>query len=208
MTKTKIDWCDATWNPVVGCNNNCPYCYARRMANRFHRDFQPHWVEKNFNRAMPRRPSRIFVDSMSDVAFWKPEWWDKVIGRICKNSQHQFLFLTKYPAIYHRQPLPENCWLGATATTVYELGACQDSLLYLPNPCFISIEPILEEIGNPANLDRHFIKWVILGAETGNRRGKVIPQREWIEPFLSLPIPLYMKKNLPWSGPWRKEFPA
>lgn len=33
--KTKIDWCDATWNPVTGCLHGCEYCYARRIAERF-----------------------------------------------------------------------------------------------------------------------------------------------------------------------------
>lgn len=35
MNKTKIDWCDSTWNPVTGCLHGCEYCYARRIANRF-----------------------------------------------------------------------------------------------------------------------------------------------------------------------------
>ena len=33
--KTKIDWCDSTWNPVTGCLHGCEYCYARRIADRF-----------------------------------------------------------------------------------------------------------------------------------------------------------------------------
>ena len=33
--KTKIDWCDSSWNPVTGCEHGCPYCYARDMARRF-----------------------------------------------------------------------------------------------------------------------------------------------------------------------------
>lgn len=33
--KTKIDWCDSTWNPVTGCLYGCEYCYARRIAKRF-----------------------------------------------------------------------------------------------------------------------------------------------------------------------------
>lgn len=33
--KTKIDWCDSTWNPVTGCLHGCAYCYARRIAERF-----------------------------------------------------------------------------------------------------------------------------------------------------------------------------
>lgn len=35
MLNTKIEWFDATWNPVTGCRHDCPYCYARRMAQRF-----------------------------------------------------------------------------------------------------------------------------------------------------------------------------
>lgn len=35
MQKTKIEWCDATWNPVTGCQHGCEYCYARRIARRF-----------------------------------------------------------------------------------------------------------------------------------------------------------------------------
>lgn len=33
--KTKIDWCDSTWNPVTGCLHGCAYCYARKIAERF-----------------------------------------------------------------------------------------------------------------------------------------------------------------------------
>lgn len=35
MNETKIEWCDATWNPVTGCLHGCKYCYARRIAERF-----------------------------------------------------------------------------------------------------------------------------------------------------------------------------
>jgi protein gp37 len=35
MNKTKIEWCDFTYNPVTGCRHKCEYCYARRQAQRF-----------------------------------------------------------------------------------------------------------------------------------------------------------------------------
>ncbi|MDP2366615.1 MAG: DUF5131 family protein [Ignavibacteria bacterium] len=44
----KIGWCDRTWNPIIGClNNNCPYCYARKIAKRFSKmwamaEYDPH----------------------------------------------------------------------------------------------------------------------------------------------------------------------
>lgn len=38
MRQSKIDWTDYSWNPITGCENNCPYCYARQIANRFSGD--------------------------------------------------------------------------------------------------------------------------------------------------------------------------
>lgn len=35
MNKTRIEWCDTTWNSVVGCKHGCDYCYAKRIAARF-----------------------------------------------------------------------------------------------------------------------------------------------------------------------------
>ena len=35
MEKTRIEWCDSSWNPISGCYHTCPYCYARATANRF-----------------------------------------------------------------------------------------------------------------------------------------------------------------------------
>lgn len=35
MNKSKIEWCDFTWNPVTGCKHGCPYCYAAKQAARF-----------------------------------------------------------------------------------------------------------------------------------------------------------------------------
>lgn len=35
MNKSKIEWCDFTWNPVTGCQHGCSYCYAAKQASRF-----------------------------------------------------------------------------------------------------------------------------------------------------------------------------
>lgn len=40
MNKSKIDWCDFSWNPVTGCRHGCEYCYARKMARRFSGDIR------------------------------------------------------------------------------------------------------------------------------------------------------------------------
>ena len=102
---TKIEWTDYTWNPVWGCKSNCDYCYAKNIAKRFAKpmseknmeygtemealqieeelkNFLPTWLPNNFNKHLPKKPSKIFVGSMSDIAFWKMEWIYKVeIGR-------------------------------------------------------------------------------------------------------------------------------
>ena len=206
MHRTKIDWADFTWNPVWGCLNSCPYCYARATANRWGISFEPHWRERNFNRTMPKEPSRIFVNSMSEIAYWEPEWWTRVIKRIQENPQHKFLFLTKHPDIYYDRLFPENCWLGLTVTGPADFDQSQDVMRYLPNLRFLSYEPMLAQV-DPNMVDGS-IDWVILAAESGNRSGKVVPLPEWIASWLDLKIPVYMKHNLPWNGPWRKEFPA
>lgn len=42
MQKSKIEWCDYTWNPITGCLHGCTYCYARDIANRFKRKGDEH----------------------------------------------------------------------------------------------------------------------------------------------------------------------
>ncbi len=206
MNKTKIGWCDYTWNPVWGCRRGCPYCYARATAQRWKPgdNFEPRWMEKNFNRAMPKDPAIIFVNSMSDIEWWEPEWWNRVILRIAENPQHQFLFLTKNPEVYNGEVAPENCWVGVTATNPAEVLCAQslDSGLIQ----FLSIEPIQERI-DPVTIDLDVIDWVILGAETGHRPGRIVPPAAWVAPWLDLKIPLFMKDNLPWDGERRREFP-
>ncbi len=207
MHKTKIDYATHTWNPVLGCLNHCPYCYARAMARRWGISFEPHWRERNFSRAMPRQPARIFVNSMSDIAFWRPEWWYKVLGRIDNNPQHTFLFLTKQPEVYYNLQLPRNCWLGVTLTGPDDWDQYVDALKSRGNLVFWSYEPMLEKM--EPGIVEVIADWVILGAESGNRKGKVVPPADWIQPWLELKgIPVFMKAGLPWAGPWRKEFPA
>ena len=41
MNKTKIDWCDSTWNPITGCFHGCDYCYARGITERFGLSYTP-----------------------------------------------------------------------------------------------------------------------------------------------------------------------
>lgn len=45
MEKSKIDWCDSTWNPVTGCLHGCEYCYARGISERFGRKYTSGGIE-------------------------------------------------------------------------------------------------------------------------------------------------------------------
>ena len=74
-TNTAIEWTDRTWNPTTGCNKvspGCKFCYAEGVAKRFTNHFPDgfDFVMKPERLDQPRRwrkPSRVFVDSMSDL---------------------------------------------------------------------------------------------------------------------------------------------
>ena len=147
MNQTKIDWADKTWNPVTGCLHNCPYCYARKIANRFksksHYEYvdgikPPHLKEPFPYGFLPtlhpdrlgapgeiERPQLIFVGSMTDLFGESiPDEWIASIMGICKNhSQHQYFFLTKNPKRYEELLYKgilanePNFWYGSTITS-------------------------------------------------------------------------------------------
>ncbi|MCK5614383.1 DUF5131 family protein [Candidatus Pacearchaeota archaeon] len=206
--KTKIEWTDMTWNPAWGCLNNCEYCYARSIAKRFgktedEKNFIPTWRESNFNKKFPKKPSRIFVNSMSDIFYWEPEWMEKVLKKIKEYPQHTFQFLTKLPEIYTGFEFPENCWLGVTIENNTQFDKLQDmfDLKYNGkiNIIFASIEPITTSMngidwflqgwdvdqdpytGDPRQYQTPELDWIIVGVETGNRKNKIIPEKQWIE---------------------------
>lgn len=109
MQKSSIQWTDATWNPVRGCDKispGCKNCYAETVANRF-KGVKGHAYEQGFDlRLVPhlleaplhwKMPQRIFVNSMSDlfhegVPF---DYIDKVFAIMALCPQHTFQVLTK-----------------------------------------------------------------------------------------------------------------
>jgi len=231
--KNKIGWCDMTWNPVWGCLNNCEYCYARGIAKRFRnviadkeykwsrgrifqgeianrlRHFVPTMLFSHLYKKLPKKPQRIFVGSMSEIYYWKKEWMEKVIDRVKQCPQHTFQFLTKFPQVYYLYDFPKNCWLGITAVSMLDtIGEAKTKLGYIN---FISIEPLMGWIY--VNYLKNY-NWVIIGAETGNRKGKVIPEKEWVLDIIKYcvfnKIPYYLKDNLSeYYGVYRgyKQFP-
>lgn len=109
---TGIEWTDATWNPVTGCEKvspGCDHCYALTLAERF-RGAPGHYFEHGFDVQLRpdkldlplrwRRPRRIFVNSMSDL-FHKDipdEYIAMVFAVMAFAPQHTFQLLTKRPA--------------------------------------------------------------------------------------------------------------
>ena len=89
MNKTKIEWCDYTWNPLIGCRHGCKYCYAKRLNSRF--NFIPKWETPIFfpdrlNEPLAKRKgAKIFVCSMSDLfGNWvRSEWIEKILHIAC-----------------------------------------------------------------------------------------------------------------------------
>ena len=279
MKKTKIEWCDSTWNPVTGCRHFCKYCYARRIANRFApfdyptfnldeirsglhtlwkpvlnvckdgKDmtcsypygFEPTFHIYRLNEPQKwGKPQNIFVCSMADLfGDWVPDEWIESVFQAClKAPQHRYLFLTKNPGrycdLYRKGILPnkDNFWFGATfdhsnwngetmggrpTTFSYNGKAIHDAGdFYFPaHPSknrFVSLEPLLYDIGK--NIGSIGAGWAIIGAETGNRKGKVVPEKSWVENIVRYcdnnGIPVFMKDSLiPVVGEenMRREFP-
>lgn len=203
--RKSIRWADWSSNEVWGCLNNCPYCYARSIAKRFGKqvcgrdDFVPTWVEANFQKPIPKDVTHVFVNSMSDIAFWTPKWLELVVKKMQKYPDVKFLFLTKdvktsVDLSHSIDVMCKNSFLGVSVSNNAQLEAAQSSDCAAS---FISLEPIQEKIDVKK---LRLFDWVIVGAETGNRKGKVIPQKEWIEEIREYcqlkKIPLYEKDSL------------
>lgn len=248
MNKTKIDWCDSTWNPASGCLHGCEYCYARNISERFGAgweaasgnfpvldeimygyrigkdgklerrkevypyNFTPTFHRYRLNDCIGKKGRNIFVCSMADLfGSWVPDSWIEEVFKACEKApQHNYLFLTKNPERYVELAekgilrCSNNMWYGWSQTKNKDVKT-------LCFPCsprlFISVEPILEPV-RPSLED-----WIIVGAETGRRKDKVIPKREWIEQIVEdcreFDIPLFMKSSLAeiWGEPLIQEFP-
>lgn len=248
---TKIEWCDATWNPVTGCLNECAYCYARRQVERFRLEPEikeppfpvldeavvarhksgrgsgkqpyPKGFTPTFHRyrlSIPQeweKPKNIFVCSMADLfGDWVPiEWIEEVFEACQRAPQHRYLFLTKNPQrlcdLEYEGKLPENenFWWGSTI----DRKAARRYPGRILDHTFLSIEPLTERL-NAGLGSFGSAEWIIIGAETGNRKEKVIPEREWIENICEAAeitkAKVFMKNSLwPIMGEenMRREFP-
>ena len=201
---------------LIECNIQ-PHTIKNGMISK---QAYPYGFEPCFNRyrlkefVEKKHQKNIFVGSMADVfGEWVPDRWIiEIIETLRKFPQYNYLFLTKNPQRYVELnnagilPTDENFWYGTTVTKA------DDPFMFgYPYKKFVSIEPLLEDLGECRGA--LFAEWIIIGAETGNRKGKIIPERSWIENIVrqcrDRNIPVFMKESLKdiWGGNLIQEYP-
>lgn len=171
--KSKIQWTDATWNPVVGCSKvsaGCANCYAETAAASGRlQQFEKYkkvitgkkwngtaWLdEKTLQKPLHwRDPKMIFVNSMGDLFHPQVpvERIQSVREVIDKCPQHIFQILTKRPENIKEYTIRfgdfgPNVWLGVTAENQEMADKRIPVLLSIPAAVrFVSIEPMLGDI--------------------------------------------------------------
>lgn len=189
---SKIEWTEATWNPVTGCNKvspGCAHCYAETFAERW-RGIPGHPYEQGFDlRLWParlevplrwRRPRMIFVNSMSDLFHEEvPEEFIADVFDVMRQARwHTFQILTKredrLAELGARIEWPENVWMGVSIENRRFVHRA-DALRIVPAAVrFVSAEPLL---GPLEGLDLDGIDWLIAGGESGPRHRPMKP--EW-----------------------------
>ena len=207
-----IGWCDTTVNVISGCLNNCEYCYARKFAHRlagrygypadepFKPTFHPDKLQDSYN--LPKAHKRVFLDSMGD---WfsdgvDPAWISDAVEAAATRPEHTFLVLTKRPdkmMVLRDLDLPKNLWFGVSVTCQDDLWRVRYLIRDAPivgQKLFVSIEPLHGFIDD----DFSGVDWLIIGAESGNRRGKIKPELEWVDHifYSNEQIPIFMKDNM------------
>lgn len=184
---SKIEWTDATWNPVRGCvkiSPGCKHCYAETFAERFrgvrghpYEDgFEPRLVDTKLGEPLSwGRPRRVFVNSMSDL--FQDAVHDDFIRRVFEimavANWHTYQLLTKRAermetvvrALPRRlQKLP-HVWLGVSVENRKHGLPRIEHLRRTPaHVHFLSVEPLLEDLGV---IRLTGIQWVIVGGESG-----------------------------------------
>jgi protein gp37 len=184
---SRIEWTDATWNPIRGCTKispGCAHCYAETFAERF-RGVPGHPYEQGFDlRLVPpkladplrwRTPKMVFVNSMSDLFHQDvPAEYIKDIVRIMLLADwHTYQILTKRSTrmcemlrtgLRHAGDAPQ-IWWGVSVENIRDgLPRVADLRAAPVRTRFLSIEPLLEDLGP---FDLTGIHWVIVGGESG-----------------------------------------
>jgi protein gp37 len=220
---SKIEWTDATWNPVRGCTKispGCAHCYAEVFAERF-RGVPGHPYEQGFDlKLIPEKllePARwnaskmVFVNSMSDL--FHHDVPDAYIGRVAevmsRVNWHTYQVLTKRSSRL-KELLSSRLQNAAEQAHIWWGVSVEDRKHGLPRiealkesrakMRFLSVEPLLEDLGE---IDLRGIHWVIVGGESGRKARPI--KSEWVENIMdqcrSLDVPFFFKQ---WGGVQKK----
>lgn len=218
-TNTKIEWTDATWNPVRGCDlisPGCQHCYAQTFAERF-RGVPGHPYEQGFDlRLVPEKlaepltwskPQMVFVNSMSDLFHEDiPDEYVVIVARVMAAANwHTYQVLTKrsermrellQTKLRFAAELDHIWWGVSVENRKHGLPRIDHLREAAPAMTFLSVEPLLEDLG-PFDLTR--IDWVIVGGESG--AGARPMKKEWVISVLrqcgQARVPFFFKQ---WGG--------
>lgn len=219
MAASSIEWTEATWNPLTGCNKvspGCKHCYAERMAKRlqamglekyrngFRLTLHPESLEEPLRWS---KPQYIFVNSMSDL-FHKdvPLTFIQQIFDVMRRAHwHQFQILTKRAErLLELDSLlawPPNVWMGVSvenADYAYRIDLLRQTRAAIK---FLSCEPLL---GPLPNMNLNGIHWVIVGGESGPHARPM--EQEWVrgirDQCLKAGVPFFFKQ---WGGTRKKK---
>ena len=215
--RSRIEWTDATWNPVTGCikvSPGCAHCYAEANTLRFRRG-GPFLPGKATIKVHPdrldepgrwQRPRRVFVCSMSDLFHEEVPltFIDEVFARMREYDHHTYQVLTKRPARmleYSKRAgsWPPHVWAGVSVENQIWADRRMPHLMHVPSAVrFVSVEPLLKEVNLRPWLD-YFLQWVIVGGESGPRARPMNP--EWVrrirDDCLAAGVPFFFKQ---WGG--------
>jgi protein gp37 len=196
---SKIEWTDATWNPLRGCTKispGCKHCYAETFAERF-RGVKGHPYEQGFDlRLVPGKlsepfywpgPRTVFVNSMSDL--FQPEvpddYIEAVVRVMVEANWHTYQVLTKRADRLSKM-LSSRLRFAASQRHIWWGVSVEDKKYGLPRiehlraaPAairFLSVEPLLEDLGQ---IEISGINWAIVGGESGH--GARVMKLEWVE---------------------------
>lgn len=181
-SNSPIEWTEATWNPVTGCNKispGCKNCYAEKLAKRlklmgqknyrngFRLTLQPHMLERPLQW---KKPQTIFVNSMSDL-FHKDvslDYIQQVFDVMKRAHWHRFQVLTKradrLELLSSQLEWAPNIWMGVSVESQKYVSRIDNLRRTGAQTKFLSLEPLL---GPLKDLDLSDIDWAIVGGESG-----------------------------------------
>ena len=173
--------CIQNMNLVIGCTIGCSYCYARNNVRRFHMidDFEkPEFFPNKLRLMEKKRPQNFLLTGMSDFSHWKTEWREQIFDKMTENPQHQYLFLTKRPEDIVFSTTLENAWFGVSVTSSKEKNRIRTLREHIHGGHYhVTFEPMFDEVGM---VDLTGIEWIVIGTETGHRKGKAVSKPEWV----------------------------